>query len=58
MAKSRREEELAARRATLHMPRTTFYERVLPALFIGLGLLTVGLILLAVAVLLGITPWR
>jgi hypothetical protein len=54
----RREQELAARRANLHMKRTPFSERVVPALLIGLGVLTVVLILLALAVLLGIVSWQ
>ena len=51
-----REQDLAARRANLHMKRTPFSERVVPALLIGLGVLTVILIVIALAVLLGIVP--
>jgi hypothetical protein len=40
------------------MKRTPFSERVVPALLIGLGVLTVVLILLALAVLLGIVSWQ
>ena len=54
----RRKQELEARRARLHMQRTPFSERVLPALLIGLAVLTVALIVIALTVLLGITPWR
>jgi hypothetical protein len=54
----RRRARLEARRAKLRMERTTFSERVLPAFLIGLGIFTVLLILLAVGILLGITPWR
>lgn len=38
------------------MKRTPFSERVVPALLIGLGVLTVILIVIALAVLLGIVP--
>jgi hypothetical protein len=53
-----RKEELEARRANLHMQTGTFSERVLPALLIGLGVLTVVLIVIALTILLGIAPWR
>jgi hypothetical protein len=53
-----REEELAARRAKLHMQRTPFFERVLPAMLIGLGVLTLVLVVIALFILLGIAPWR
>ena len=53
-----REQELAARRANLHMKRTAFSERVVPVLLIGLGVFTVALILIALAVLLGIVSWH
>jgi hypothetical protein len=53
-----REMELEARRARLHMQRTTFSERILPAIFIGLGIVTLALIIIAVTVLLGIVTWR
>jgi hypothetical protein len=53
-----REQDLAARKANLHMKRTTFSERVVTALLIGLGVLTVVLIILALAILLGIARWQ
>ena len=53
-----REEELAARRARLHMQRTVFSERIIPIVLVGLGILTCALILVASTVLLGIIPWR
>lgn len=53
-----RKEELEARRANLHMQTSPFSERVLPALLIGLGVLTVVLIIVALTILLGIAPWR
>jgi hypothetical protein len=40
------------------MKRTPFSERVVPALLIGLGVLTVVLIILALAILLGIARWQ
>ncbi|HET9492935.1 MAG TPA: hypothetical protein VFR15_01755 [Chloroflexia bacterium] len=55
---NKREQDLAARRANLHMKRTPFSERVVPALLIGLGVLTVALILIALAILLGIVDWQ
>ncbi len=54
----KRRAELEARRASVHMPPTTFYERIVPIVLIGLGLLTLLLIILAATVLLGIFPWR
>lgn len=48
-----RAEELEARRARVHMPRTAFYERILPGVFIGLGILLVSLILGLLSGLLG-----
>ena len=54
----KREAELEAKRARLHMRRTLFSERILPALLIGLVILTVALIIVAGTVLLGIAPWR
>jgi hypothetical protein len=55
---NKRKEELAARRANLHMQPTTFSERVVPALLITLAVLTVVLIVIAFAILLGIVPWQ
>jgi hypothetical protein len=55
---NKREQDLAARRANLHMKRTPFSERVVPALLIGLGAITVVLILIALAVLFGILDWQ
>jgi hypothetical protein len=55
---NKREQDLAARRANLHMRRTPFSERVVPALLIGLGVLTVVLILIALTVLFGIVDWQ
>ena len=55
---NKREQDLAARRANLHMERTPFSERVVPALLIGLGVLTVVLILIALAILFGIVDWQ
>ncbi len=54
----KRRADLEARRASVHMPHTTFYERVVPIVLIGLGVLTVLLIIVAATILLGITPWR
>ena len=54
----KRRAELEARRASVHMPRTTFYERILPIVFIGLGVLMLLLVIVAATILLGITPWR
>jgi len=36
------------------MPNSIFYEKVIPALLIGMGIVTVGLILFAAGVLLGL----
>lgn len=54
----KRRAELEARRASVHMPHTTFYDRIVPILFIGLGVVTFLLVILAATVLLGIFPWR
>ena len=54
----KRRAELEARRASVHMPPTTFYERIVPILLIGLGVLTVLLVIVAATILLGISPWR
>lgn len=53
-----RQADLEARRARVHMPRTTFYERVLPVVFVGIGVILLVIIVIAVGVLLGITPWH
>ncbi len=37
-----------------HMPRSAFYEKVIPGLLFLLGLVTVGLILFALGVLFGV----
>ena len=37
-----------------HMPRSAFYEKVIPGMLFLLGLVTVGLILFALGVLLGV----
>lgn len=34
------------------------YRRGLPALLLGMGVVTIGLILTAAGVLLGVIPWR
>lgn len=57
-AEQRRKEALAARRANLHMQRTPFSERILPAVLLVLAVLTVILILIALGVLFGILSWR
>ena len=49
---------LAARRARVRMPRTQFYEQMLPGIFIGLGLLLISLILGLVGALLGVGASR
>ncbi|MFN8482129.1 MAG: hypothetical protein U0768_03585 [Anaerolineae bacterium] len=54
----KRRVELETRRASVHMPHTTFYDRIVPLLFVGLGVLTILLVVLAATVLLGIFPWR
>lgn len=54
----KRRAELEARRASVHMPHTTFYERIVPILLIGLAVLTVLLVIVAATILLGISPWR
>mgnify|MGYP000861634320 CR=1 FL=1 len=54
----KRRAELETRRASVHMPHTTFYDRIVPLLFVGLGVLTILLVVLAATVLLGIFPWR
>ncbi len=41
-----------------HMPEDSiFYEKVVPALFIGLGILTAVLILVAAGIAVGIIPY-
>ncbi|MEW5939392.1 MAG: hypothetical protein AB1750_07015 [Chloroflexota bacterium] len=42
----------------LHMPQNSyFYEKVIPALLVGLGIITAALILFAAGVLLGIVQF-
>jgi hypothetical protein len=53
-----RQAELEARRANLHIRRNLFFERIVPILLVVLGIVTLALILIALGVLLGITPWR
>ena len=43
----------AGRRAKSHMPETLFYEKVVPALLIFMGVVMSVLVLIALAVLLG-----
>ena len=44
---------------TTRMPEdSVLYERVIPALLVVLGIVTVGLILFALGVLLGIVPFQ
>jgi hypothetical protein len=38
--------------------QSVFYDRVLPILFVALGIVMVGLILFALGVLTGLIPWR
>jgi hypothetical protein len=45
--------EPAALRAKSHMPETAFYEKVIPAMLIFLGIVMLALIIFALAVLLG-----
>lgn len=49
---------LEARRARVRMPRSQFYEQMLPGIFIGLGLLLISLILGLVGALVGIGSSR
>lgn len=43
---------------THKMPdKSFFYDRVIPALFIILGLITIGLIIFAIGVLTGFVTW-
>jgi len=42
------------RHPSSRIPNSIFYEKVVPALLIGMGIVTVGLILFAVGVLLGL----
>lgn len=44
-------------RSPSHMPETNLYERVIPALLIGLGVLTAVLILVALGIAFGIIPY-
>ena len=53
-----RRADLEARRAKLHMERTTFSERILPVILVTLGAITLALIVIAATVLLGIATWR
>ena len=55
---SDRQAELEARRAKLHMERTPFTERIIPAILIVLAAITLALIIIAATVLLGLTAWR
>jgi len=48
-----RQAKPATLRAKSHMPETLFYEKVIPALLIFLGLVTLGLIVFGFAVILG-----
>lgn len=48
-----RQAKSAALRAKSHMPETVFYEKIVPALLIFLGLVLLGLIIFGFAVMLG-----
>jgi hypothetical protein len=48
-----RQSKSAAMRAKSHMPDTTFYEKIIPALLIFLGILMFVLIVFAFAVIFG-----
>ncbi len=48
-----RQAKSAAMRAKSHMPDTTFYEKIVPALLIFLGVLMFALIVFAFAVIFG-----
>ncbi len=59
MEESERVRSPKGRRSTTHMPENSFfYEKVVPALLIGMGVVTAALILLAAGVLLGVVPFR
>ena len=53
-----RHTQLHARRARLYMPRSLFYDRLLPLIFAGLGVATLALVLLVLAVVLGVSTTR
>jgi hypothetical protein len=48
-----RQVSLGAVRAKSHMPETLFYEKIVPALLISMGIVMSVLVLFALAVLLG-----
>ena len=43
----------SAQRAKSHMPETLFYEKIVPALLISMGIVMFVLILFALAIMLG-----
>lgn len=49
--------EKPPRRAPSRMPNSVFYEKVVPILLIGMGIVMVGLILFAAGVLLGLVSF-
>jgi len=54
-----RKRELARKRATLHIPSgSVLYERVVPAALILLGLCLVIIVLIVLAVVIGLIPYR
>lgn len=49
---------LLKRFKTHKMPeKSFFYDRIIPAMFIALGLITIGLIIFAIGVLTGFVAW-
>ena len=43
----------SSHRPTSHIPKSVFYEKIVPVLIIGLGIVMIGLMVVAVGVLLG-----
>gem|GEM_PF-6437334 len=59
MENQARKRELARKRATLHIPSgSVLYERVVPAALILLGLCLVIIVLIVLAVVIGLIPYR
>ena len=55
---SQKSEHEASEKATNRMPSdSTFYDKVVPAILIIMGLIMLGLILFALGVLLGLIPF-
>ena len=40
-----------------HIPETTFYDKVVPALLIGLGVVMIILIVVALGIAIGVVPY-